>query len=173
MTTVPHVSIPRITPDMRLLDAALAYASCGWCVLPVRRGDYKNPGSYVGKGWPSKSSCDEAVVKAWWSQWPDAGIALHVGKSGAVVIDGDTMDEWPLPWGLLDTAMIQNSRPDDPLHGHYVFSADGGDFGNSVAGFPRTSGARSVVAMPSSSRSRPRTRRQTRGTATSGRRTAS
>jgi hypothetical protein len=77
--------IPELPPGVDNLAAALAYADAGWYVLPVKRGT-KDPGSLVGKRWQDKSSRDPKVIAAWFAG-SDYGIALHCGRSGAVVLD--------------------------------------------------------------------------------------
>jgi len=111
--------IPEIG-DTDTLGAALAYAAAGWYVLPVR--DPKNPGSVVGKDWPSKSSCSPHVLTAWFAG-TNYGIALHMGRSGAVAFDVDQLDSFPAEYRhLLKTALYQSSRPDQPGRGHYLFA---------------------------------------------------
>ena len=83
------LTLPDVT-GMTLTQAALAYAGAGWYVLPVAPGS-KNPGSVVGKDWHKKSSRDPDQIAAWWAQNLGYGIALHVGRSGAVAFDLDAM----------------------------------------------------------------------------------
>jgi P4 family phage/plasmid primase-like protien len=77
-------------------EAALAYAEAGICITPVRLGT-KNPGSYIGPGWPERATCDLDTVRSWWLRWPEAGIAMHPGPSGYLVIDVDhpeKLEDW-------------------------------------------------------------------------------
>jgi len=86
---------------MRLLDdlpddvlgAALAYAAAGFYVLPIDR-TAKHAGSVLGKGGPGKSSRDPKMLAARFAGI-DYGIALHVGRSGAVVLEVDTPERLP------------------------------------------------------------------------------
>src|SRR6476659_73127 len=115
------LSIPVLDAGVDMLTAALAYAACGWYVLPVRRGT-KHPGSVVGNDWQDKSSRDPKVIAGWFAG-TDYGIALHCGRSGAVVLDVDHPDEVPADWWQhLDTAAYQSTRPGTPRRGHYVFA---------------------------------------------------
>jgi hypothetical protein len=130
---------PPTVPDvggLGLLDAALAYASAGWFVLPVEPGT-KNPGSVVGAGWQHQSSRDPERIRRWWDENPDYGIALHVGRSGGVIFDLDNaaLDELPrdIADGLRQGA-CQLSRRDNPDRGHYLFVNDGG-YGNGAGAF--------------------------------------
>lgn len=164
--------VPLSIPDVNglsVLDAALAYAAAGWYVLPMVSGS-KNPGSVVGKGWPEKSSRDPAQIEAWWADKPGQqphSIALHVGRSGAVVFDLDYPDRLADDVAAdklqakriakaLRQGAVQRSRPTTPdgqLHrGHYVFLADQ-PYGNSPGGFRRYGEVRGhngvIVVQPS------------------------
>lgn len=74
------------------LEAALAYASYGWFVMPICRGQ-KRPAI---ADWPNNASTDPAVIRAWWDDEtihrgagsPNVGI-MTGEKSGLVVIDID------------------------------------------------------------------------------------
>src|SRR5690606_28469462 len=99
MTTEDLSIPPDLDPgDSGLIRAAIQYAQHGWYVLPVRTdGDpkrRKQPGSVVGKGWPTKSSRDPQVIADWFTGTTH-GIALHCGRSGAVVLDVDAPDKLP------------------------------------------------------------------------------
>ena len=105
------LSIPVLPDGVDMLTAALAYAACGWYVLPVKRGA-KNPGTVVGDHWQDKSSRDPKQIAAWFAG-TDHGIALHCGRSGAVVLDVDRPELIPADWWChLDTAPFQSTRPD-------------------------------------------------------------
>ena len=87
----PSTNGHRALPDvggMSHADAAEIYAKHGIHVVPIQPGT-KNPGSLVGAGWPGLATDDLDTVRDWWRRWPDAGIAIHVGGSGLVVIDVD------------------------------------------------------------------------------------
>jgi putative DNA primase/helicase len=119
----PPLSVPDIEPDADNLAAALAWAKAGWHVLPVSRGT-KNPGSVavVGKRWQHKSSRDPKVIGAWFAG-TDHDIAVHCGRSGAVVLDVDHPELVPEHWRKhLDTAPYQSTRPDTPRRGHYIYA---------------------------------------------------
>jgi hypothetical protein len=119
-TEFSALSVPDIAPDHDNLTAALRYAKAGWYVLPARRGT-KDPGSIVGKKWQAKSSRDPKQITAWFAG-TDHDIALHCGRSGAVVFDVDNPDKLPdILRSHLDTAPYQSTRPDTPGRGHYVF----------------------------------------------------
>jgi hypothetical protein len=89
MQAVP--SLPDVS-GLSLLNAALAYVACGWFVLPTDPADIKNPGSVVRDAWQDKSSRDPQQIRQWWASNPGYGIALHVGKSGAIGFDFDGDD---------------------------------------------------------------------------------
>lgn len=124
--------VPEITTDTDMLSAALAYAAAGWYVLPVRQGS-KAPGSVVGKRWQDKSSRDPQMITAWLAGTTH-GIALHCGRSGAIVFDVDNPEKLPeLLLKHLGKAPFQSTRTDVPGRGHYIFRQPRGrTIGNSV-----------------------------------------
>ena len=125
--------IPDGINDADTLTAALAYAAAGWYVLPVKP-DTKHPGSVVGKSWPSLSSRGAKQVTAWFAG-TDHGIALHCGRSGAVVLDVDEPENVPDEVLLVmhDDGPYQSTREDQPGRGHYLLANDTGRrIGNSL-----------------------------------------
>jgi hypothetical protein len=112
--------IPHIAPDADNLTAALAYAAAGWYVLPVKHGT-KHPGTVVGKHWQDKSSRNPKRIAAWFAG-TNHDIALHCGRSGAIVFDLDKTGKVPaLLAKHLSSAPYQSTRADDPGRGHYIF----------------------------------------------------
>lgn len=136
--TVPDVA------GLALVQAAVAYAEAGWFVAPIDLGDLRNPGAVLGNGWPEKTSKDPAQVRRWFSRSGEAyarahgrlGIALHVGRSGAVALDVDHPEHVPEvvrravketrpPW--------QSSRENVPGRGAYLWALPPGvSLGNSA-----------------------------------------
>lgn len=107
----------------------MAYGKIGGFYLaPTRAGDVKNPGSLLGKRWQAGTVRDPADVFAvFGEEHPDAaGVALHAGRSGIVVIDIDTEDDASLPEPLRraieETAPpYQTTRVGAVRRGHYLF----------------------------------------------------
>ena len=125
--------VPEIPEDADSLTAALLYAEAGFYLLPVRT-DTKHPGSIVGKGWPSLSTRDPKVIAGWFAG-TDYGIALHCGRSGAVVLDVDDPDNVPDEVLLImeSDGPYQSTRKDQPRRGHYLLLNDTGRrIGNSL-----------------------------------------
>lgn len=128
-----------IAPDTPPLEAALAYAKAGWYVVPVAIGS-KNPGSVVGKNWTSKSTRDPQIIADYWMMRGELGIALHVGRSGALVLDVDTPTK--LPDVLTDAltshpAPFQRTRRNDAARRHYIYAQPPGrTFGNGLGKIP-------------------------------------
>ena len=71
--------------ENKMLQSALAHARRGWYVFPVQPR-VKEP---LIKMWQNRATTDEAIIRRWWSQWPNANIGLACGLSGFVVIDLD------------------------------------------------------------------------------------
>jgi hypothetical protein len=114
--------IPDVS-DMDALSAALAYAQAGWYVLPVKKGS-KHPGSVVGNRWHLLSSCEPDVIVSWFAG-TDHGVALHLGRSGAVAFDVD--DAVRMPEVLARAIVVanpprQSTRAGDASRAHYVFA---------------------------------------------------
>lgn len=137
----PQSDPSHYVPDvdgLTLAEAALAYASAGWFVLPVSPGT-KNPGGVVGGEWQRQSTRDPKQIEQWWDENPDYGIALHVGKSGAIVFDLDVEDLNELPGemrGGLRKGRFQSTRNGANDRGHYVFAVPAGEsYGNGAGAF--------------------------------------
>ncbi|AXQ53086.1 DNA primase/polymerase [Mycobacterium phage Rando14] len=119
------LTIPDIPPDGDTLAAALAYAAAGWYVIPIKRGT-KHPGSILGRSWQRQSTRDTDQIVAWWAG-TDNGIALHCGRSGAVVLDIDNPDRIPdviRQHGGQPPAQL--TRPDTPDRKHLVYQVPAG-----------------------------------------------
>lgn len=97
--------VPDVGPDDDTLGAAPAYAAAGWYCLPVRRRARKHPGSVVGNAWQHQSTRDPEQLAAWLAG-TDHGIALHAGRSGAVVADVDHPDRLPDALGQAIAAAV-------------------------------------------------------------------
>ena len=80
--------IPDIAPGTPVAWAAGQYAAAGWYVGPASIAT-KHPGSLLGKGWDEQTSRDPAQIQEWFTRWPEAGLFLHLGRSGATGIDVD------------------------------------------------------------------------------------
>jgi len=131
------MQLPDDLPD-DVCGAALAYAAAGFYVLPIDR-TAKHAGSVLGKGWPAKSSRDPKVLAAWFAG-TDHGLALHAGRSGAVVLDVDTPEQLPPVLAEVFAATappFQSTRVAEPGRGHYLFQVpEGRNIGNSLGRVP-------------------------------------
>lgn len=134
------LSIPAIKPDEDIIRAAIAYATAGWYVLPVDPNT-KRPASFLGKGWQHQSSRDPHEIAAWFAG-TDHQVGLHVGRSGAVVLDVDNFDAFPTDLRPHLTGVpFQSTRIDDAYRGHYVFTVPPGRvLGNSRGRLPKEFG---------------------------------
>jgi len=64
------------------VDRALHLAANGFNVFPLH--DKARP---CISQWPEKATTDEAQIRAWWAQWPDALVGVHA--AGLAVLDQD------------------------------------------------------------------------------------
>ena len=80
---------------MTFLEIALNCVARGWHVFPCWPGD-KRP---LVKGGFLSATDLENEVRAWWTKWPDANVAIATGASGLTVLDCDH--------GLADEAAVQ------------------------------------------------------------------
>ncbi len=72
------------------LTSALQYAAYGWCVIPIHPQD-KRPLIKWGTG----ASINPAQIHTWFTQWPEANIALKTGVgSSLAVVDIDSPEGW-------------------------------------------------------------------------------
>ena len=101
-----------------LLLAALRYAAAGYHVIPLRpRG--KLPLTQHGA---HDGTTDEAAIRSWWAQWPNANIGITL--KGLVVVDIDPRnggDPDALPFALPDTCFAKTGGGG----WHYLYIANG------------------------------------------------
>ena len=83
-----QISVPSNTENMTVLEAALVWAANGFFILPID-STTKNAGTVVGRGWPEKSSRDPQQIEKWFQPGTTYGLAIHLGKSGAIAFDVD------------------------------------------------------------------------------------
>ena len=139
---LPKLSLPDVT-GMTLLKAALAYVAAGWFVFPVRPGT-KRPAI---DNWDENSSDDPDQIERWWVENPRYGIALHVGRSGAIAFDLDALalavivdaGRPDIADALADAGGINGTRRPEisTERAHYLFSCTPSEFGNSAGDFGR------------------------------------
>jgi energy-coupling factor transporter ATP-binding protein EcfA2 len=119
-----RLRVPEIPAGCSLLDGALLWITSGWYIAPVDAS--KNPGSLLGNGWPGKTSRDPDQIRTWFASPQVKAIALHVGRSGAVVFDVDHPENLagPVATALNGqyTGPIQSTRDNQPGRGHYFFA---------------------------------------------------
>jgi Bifunctional DNA primase/polymerase, N-terminal len=145
--------IPELSPNVSTLTAGMAYAKAGGYLVPIRHGT-KHPGSVLGADWQHKSSREPELIAAWLAG-TDHGIALHAGRSGAVVFDVDHPERLP---DTLQRAIsecrppFQSTRTNVAGKGHYVFAMpEGRILGNGVGrlggAFGEVRGANGVIVV--------------------------
>lgn len=111
---------------MTPLDHALDYAGRGWKVFPCNpspeRGVSKRP--LIDHGFKAASR-DEAQIRAWWTQWPDALIGVPMGRENGVwAIDPDVAKEPGDADGLKAWQTIARQHP--PIRTHTHLTPSGG-----------------------------------------------
>lgn len=134
-----NLSIPNVASTPSIYSAAMSYIECGWYVAPVKSGT-KNPGSLLGTDWPSKTSRNPQDIAAWFRN-TNHSIALHAGKSRALIFDIDNPVNVPnFLWKHLSQAKVpfQSTRLiGDRTRGHYFFRIpDGVTYGNGLGTIP-------------------------------------
>lgn len=72
-----------------LLEAALAYEQRGWSVIPIAANGSKKPLLATWERYQKKRATP-GEIKAWWTTWPSANIAIVTGAvSGIFALDVD------------------------------------------------------------------------------------
>ena len=114
-----------MTPRPAALGAALAYAACGWPVLPCQPGR-KTPAT--GRGLRD-ATADPAVITGWFARRPDLNLATATGAPGPDVLDIDRHGPCRTGYdalavldaaGLLDGAAAWVATPGGGLHAYYA-----------------------------------------------------
>lgn len=110
------------------LDYALAYADLGWLVFPcfqiTKGGDCacnvegcknagKHPISAIAPKGQNSATTDKAVITAWWSQYPNANIAVYLAGSGLMAVDIDPRNGGD--WTIEDLESIHGEIKSDVL----------------------------------------------------------
>lgn len=132
------------------LEAALAYASWGWHVLPVRANE-KAPATTHGY---MDATTDPERIKAWWSANPDYNVGIATGRvSDLTVFDVDprnggdeSWDEWIGEVGAVEGAMQLTAGGGQ----HYLAAYDPGiSSGKLAQGVDLLSDSRYFLVFPS------------------------
>ncbi len=86
---------------MKLLEAALLYASRGWHVFPCEPGGKAPFGRTVRRG-HLDATTDIAQIKAWWDVFPESNVGIALAPSGLVALDVDVAEGKPGKASLLE-----------------------------------------------------------------------
>jgi hypothetical protein len=131
-----------------LLKAALQYAQLGWPVLPCysiaiskcscSSSACKSPGKHpLTMNGLKDASIDPQVINQWWTQWPDANVAVTTGPaSGLAVLDVDAksggienLDLLESEFGAIPKTLIAETGGGGR---HYIFKYPKSGFKNSA-----------------------------------------
>lgn len=86
-------------------------------------------------GWKERASSDLADLASWWTRWPDAEPAVHLGRSRLVVVDLDTDEHGKLP-DVADLDLPATWSEDTPRGGrHYYYRVPDGFEGKKRLGW--------------------------------------
>jgi putative DNA primase/helicase len=140
---------------MSAIESALSYAERGWPVLPITPRE-KRP---LTRNGVKDASCDAGVIHSWFDQWPDANLAVAMGRpSGVFVVDLDAVlwpEEFgPKPEGTLRTLTgkgehVWFTQPDDVEPGNRVGVMPNVDVrSTSWCRRPRTPMAPRITSLP-------------------------
>ncbi len=118
---------------MSMLEATIGMAKAGTRLFPCN--SQKKPLTKTGF---KEATTDESIIRAWWSQWPDAAIGIPTGAiNSIVVLDVDKDDD-----KFIDGVMSLKSFPElpptrtvrTPRGGkHFYFKHPGGIIKNSTS----------------------------------------
>lgn len=146
------------SPPASNSELALRYAKRGLAVFPC--GADKKP----RVKWKDESTRDQAKIGRWWSQYPNALVALDCGKAGIVVIDCDRHDNAPDGVAAIedilgvDPVMLGCPMSQTAGDGVHLFFAqpDGEPFGNAEGALKgrgiNVRGAGGYIIAPGSTR---------------------
>ena len=112
----------------KMVDAALAYMRRGFSVIPCRE---KEP--IVKWKKYQKQRADEAQIRQWWTDNPDAGIGIVTGAiSGLYVVDSDGPNG--TTWMKTHTTLEPTVKT--PKHGYHYYTSGGNGLGNATRWAP-------------------------------------
>ena len=105
-----------------LMRAALAYAERGWPIFPVKFD--KTP---LTKNGVLDATTDLRQIEKWWTEYPEANIALDVGGAGMMVLDfdpGSNIEEVEKNVGKLPKSNLISRTPRGGRHIFYDLAID-------------------------------------------------
>lgn len=114
MTATSHDDNSQVVTlgDAGVLSFALAYAAIGWHVFPLARGQKRPNGRLCPRG-HLDATTDEATIRRWWTEDPEAGIGVAMQPSRLVTVDVDprngghfTLEQIEAEHGRLDPDVL-------------------------------------------------------------------
>lgn len=131
-------------PVWDYLGTALFYGSLRWPVLPVHNPSAANgcpcrrpmscqPKRPFLRHWPSRASANPEQIRTWWTEWPEANIAVVTGsRAGLLVLDIDKGTGGEDSFSELEQRNSQLPRTAEARTGgggrHLFFRSPAGDF---------------------------------------------
>jgi hypothetical protein len=113
---------------------ALDLARAGLAIFPVRGAgpDAKKPCPTVR--WGDDATTDAGAIESWWRRWPDAMPAIHLGRSGLLVVDLDRHEggaDGLAAWDEVNRGVVAPAV-DTPSGGRHIYfrQPDGRAHGN-------------------------------------------
>lgn len=119
-------------PAQSMLDSALAYARNGWPVFPLRG---KEP-ALAGKGGHNLATTDEAQIRSWWKQYPNANIGGRM--VGRVAVDLDFQNGAQRLQAFPDTRTHHSGRGNGNLH--LIYKVEPGSLADQIPNSTNTFG---------------------------------
>lgn len=135
-----------------MLEQALEYLRRGWSVFPLMPKDKRPPKGFEWKPYQSTRPTEEQI-RAWWTKWPQANIALACGAlSGVIALDVDgEAGRASVAGKHLPLTPISETGREDGGH-HYLFKHPGGfchNFAHKVPGLDFRGDGGYIVLPPS------------------------
>lgn len=111
-------------PPAPNLALALDLARAGLSIFPVRSSgpDAKKPCPFIR--WGDDATTNARSIEDWWRRWPDAMPAIHLGRSGLLVVDLDRHEggaDGVTAWEDISLGTVEAPEVDTPSGGRHIY----------------------------------------------------